>query len=103
MSTDVDQKQAADQTVPQSKAGKPHMKVRVYSPFRSYYDGEAYSVSAQNATGPFDVLPRHHNFISLLTASEIIIRPVEDQLQRIIISGGLMHVKADQIIVFLDV
>lgn len=97
MSTDVDeQKKTKD-------AAKPYMKVKVYSPFRNYFDGEASSVSAENITGPFDVLPRHHNFISLLTASEVIIRPVRGPLQRIIISGGLMHVKADEIIVFLDI
>lgn len=87
----------------QTDADQPHMKVKVYSPFHDYYDGEALSVSAENATGPFDILPRHHNFISLLTGSEIIIRPVGDKIQRILISGGLMHVKADQVIVFLDV
>lgn len=86
-----------------AKSEKPHMRVKVYSPFRNYYDGDAYSVSAENATGPFDVLPRHHSFISLLTQSEIVVRPVEGPTQRILISGGLMHVKADQIIVFLDV
>lgn len=97
-----DQQKAAEDFA-RANAGKPHMKVKVYSPFRSYYDGKAFSISAENATGPFDVLARHHNFISLLMPSEIIIRPVEGQMQRILISGGLMHVKADQVIVFLDV
>lgn len=79
------------------------MRVRVYSPFRDYYDGNAFSISGVNATGPFDILPRHHNFISLLSACELIIRPTAGGEQRIVISGGIMHVKADQVIVFLDV
>ncbi|HUY85240.1 MAG TPA: hypothetical protein VMU97_01865 [Candidatus Dormibacteraeota bacterium] len=104
MSADTGEPKAiVNQAARQANAGKPRMKVKVYSPFRDYYDGEAFSVSAANATGPFDVLPRHHNFISLLTASEIIIQPVHEHMQRIIISGGLMHVKADQVIVFLDI
>lgn len=77
--------------------------VKVYSPFRDYFIGEALSVSAENATGPFDVLPRHHKFMSLLGPCELIIRSVDGDEHRIIISGGLMHVKADQIIVFLDI
>jgi hypothetical protein len=83
--------------------GKLTMQVRVYSPFRDYYDGTAFSISAVNATGPFDVLPRHHSFISLLSAGELVIRPGTGGEQKVVISGGIMHVKADQVIVFLDV
>ncbi len=83
--------------------GNPTMRVKVYSPFRSYYDDQAFSISAENATGPFDVLPRHHSFISLLSACELVIRSVSYGDRRIRISGGIMHVKADHVIVFLDV
>ena len=83
--------------------GKPSMRVKIHSPFQDYYDGQAYSVSAENATGPFDILPKHHTFISLLLPSELIVRGVNDGDRKIKISGGIMHVKADQVIVFLDV
>ncbi|HYH36148.1 MAG TPA: F0F1 ATP synthase subunit epsilon [Candidatus Saccharimonadales bacterium] len=83
--------------------GKTSMRVHVYSPFRDYYDGLAVSLSAENATGPFDILPKHHNFISLLLPCEIVIRTVSEGERKIRISGGIMHVKADQVIVFLDV
>ncbi len=83
--------------------GQLSMRVKIYSPFREYYDDQAFSVSAENATGPFDVLPKHHSFISLLLPCELVIRTVNKGEQRIRISGGLMHVKADRAIVFLDV
>jgi hypothetical protein len=83
--------------------GQLSMRVKVHSPFRDYYDGQAFSISAENATGPFDILPKHHNFISLLSACELNIRTVNKGDQRIRISGGLMHVKADSVTVFLDV
>jgi hypothetical protein len=87
-----------------SRAGvKLSMSVKVYSPFHDYYYGRAFSVSAENDTGPFDILPRHHNFISLLRPCDLIIRTIREGEQKIIISGGIMHVKADQVIVFLDV
>lgn len=79
------------------------MEVKVYSPFRDYYDGLAFSLSAVNDTGPFDILPEHHNFISLLNACDLVVRTVNNGDQKIRISGGLIHVKADKVIVFLDV
>lgn len=87
----------------EKESGKLVMAVKVHSPFREYYDGEAFSVSAENATGPFDILPKHHNFISLLLPCDLTIRTVTKGEQKIRISGGIMHVKADELIVFLDV
>jgi hypothetical protein len=83
--------------------GQLSMRVKVYSPFRDYYDGAAFSLTAENATGPFDILPRHHNFISLLMPCELLVRTVKEGERRIKISGGIMHVKADRVVVFLDV
>ena len=82
--------------------GKPTMAVKVYAPFKVYFDGTAYSFSAVNATGPFDILPKHHNFITLLEPCDAVVRtPSREETIRI--SGGVMHVKADDVIVFLDV
>lgn len=84
------------------RGDKPMMHIKVYSPFQVYFDEDAYSLSGENAAGPFDILPRHHNFISLLNACELTVRaPLSER--KIRISGGLMHVKADNVIVFLDV
>lgn len=85
------------------QSGKLHMHVKVYSPFRNYFDGLAFSISAENDTGPFDILPKHHNFISLLKPCNLIVRTIREGDKKIIISGGIMHVKANQVIVFLDV
>lgn len=82
--------------------GKPVVHIRVASPFKNFFDEEAYSISAVNKTGPFDILPHHHNFITLLDACEIVVRTAHGDF-RIQISGGIMHVKADQIVVFLNV
>jgi F0F1-type ATP synthase epsilon subunit len=82
--------------------GQPMMRVKVYSPFKSYFDEPAYSISAENHTGPFDILPRHHNFMTLVSACEMrIVAPTGDKTIRI--NRAVMHVKADQIVVFLDV
>ncbi|HSW85540.1 MAG TPA: F0F1 ATP synthase subunit epsilon [Candidatus Saccharimonadales bacterium] len=79
------------------------MQVKVHSPFRMYFDGPAFSISAESDTGPFDILPKHHNFISLLSPCDLIIRTVDQGAQKVSISGGIIHIKADEVIVFLDV
>jgi F-type H+-transporting ATPase subunit epsilon len=79
------------------------MHIKVYSPFQMYFNENAASISAENSTGPFDILPRHHNFITLLDPCELVIRKAEGGEQRIRITGGIMHVKANQVVVFLDV
>lgn len=85
---------------PKTKASGMHVKI--YSPFQTYFDDMAQSISAVNETGNFDILPKHHNFLTLLSAGELTVRTQHDK-RSIKISRGLMHVKADQVIVFLDV
>jgi F0F1-type ATP synthase epsilon subunit len=101
--TDREEQKAINDYSQREANGELSMRVKVHSPFRDYYDGQAFSVTAENATGPFDILPKHHNFISLLLPCELILRTVDKGDQRIRISGGIIHVKADRIIVFLDV
>jgi len=79
------------------------MHIKVYAPFKTYFDGEAESITAVNDTGPFDILAGHHNFMTLLNEGEVIVRGVERGEEKIKITRGIMHVKADEVIVFLDV
>jgi hypothetical protein len=101
-----EQEKAAKEFDREENSDQLTMHVRVAAPFREYYDGEAFSISAINNTGPFDILPEHHNFISLLNACDLVIRglvKIEQKAIKIAISGGVMHVKEDEVIVFLDV
>lgn len=93
-----------DNHQPSSKpaTARQSMHIKVYSPFHVYFDEEADSISAVNATGPFDILPSHHSFMTLLDEGDLLIRQAKAQ-RRIWISHGIMHVKADRVVVFLDV
>lgn len=99
-----DQVQVADESKPKrsQKDGDLFMHVKIYAPFRTYFDGDAYSISAVNNTGPFDILPKHHNFMTLLNAGDIVVRTDRGE-EKIAINRGIMHVKADVVVVFLDV
>jgi F0F1-type ATP synthase epsilon subunit len=92
----------ADQPAAPQKLDDKLMHAKVYAPFKVYFDDMAQSVSAVNDTGPFDILPRHHHFMTLLNPGDVVIRTAQGE-QRITINRGVMHVKANQVIVFLDV
>ena len=93
----------ADEQSAEKHTGKPAMAVKVYAPFQVYFDGDAYSVSAVNATGPFDILPRHKNFLCMLVPCKLVVTPVQGEVKTIKIHRALMHVKADRVVVFMDV
>lgn len=79
------------------------IQVKVYSAYQTYYDGPAKSISAENDTGPFDVLPRHHNFMTLVNAGEVIIRIEGEDDKKLRIERGVMHVRRNKVTLFLDV
>jgi len=81
---------------------KQTIEIKVYAPFKVYYEGLGYSVSAVNRTGPFDILPRHHNFLCMLVPCVLKIQTPDGE-KSIKISRALMHVKANRVVVFVDV
>jgi F0F1-type ATP synthase epsilon subunit len=82
--------------------GRPTMAIKVYAPFKVYFEGDAVSITAANETGPFDILPRHHNFLCMLVPCDLIVRtPFEEKTIKI--ARALMHVKAEKVTVFVDV
>lgn len=82
--------------------GKPTIKVKVYAPFQIYYEGEAFSLTALNETGPFDILPKHHNFLCMLVPGQLVVRtPFDEKIFRI--SRALLHVRSNKVTVFVDV
>jgi len=86
-----------------TNTAKTVMHVKVHAPFKTYFDGDANSISAINRTGPFDVLPHHKNFMTLLIPCNIVVRVDGKPNFTLPIQRGIMHVKADQTTVFLDV
>jgi len=79
------------------------MRVKIYAPFKIYYDDIATSVTATNRVGPFDILQGHHNFISLLMPGDIMVKIDGKPDFKMRINRGVIHVKADEVKVFLDV
>ena len=91
-----------DNVVNTEKPGQETLLAKVWSPFRVYFNGRAKSISAVNGTGPFDVLARHHNFITLLNQCDLKLQTASGETT-IKISGGVMHVHKNSVTVFLEV
>lgn len=88
--------------MPKPDHGYPQMEVKLYSQFNVYFDGGAESVSALNKTGPFDILPGHANFFTLLTAGKIRVLSGGEPLE-FNVSRGVAHVSGDTVRIFMDI
>ena len=56
------------------------LTVRINSPDKLLWEGEAEYVSSKNSHGPFDILPMHANFISVVENEAIHIKTKEKVL-----------------------
>lgn len=102
MADDALAPEATEAEKPVKTDGRPTIMTKVYAPFKVYFEGDAYSLSAVNDTGPFDILPKHHNFLCMLVPCELVIETPAGQ-KKLKIHRALMHVKADHVTVFMDV
>lgn len=79
------------------------MQVKIYAPFKVYFNGPADSLSATTETGPFDILPHHKNFMSLLKPGPLTVRQNGKPDFKMTIDKGVVHVRQDKVTVFLEV
>ncbi len=102
MTPEADTAVEAPQEVAIESSGKPQMEVKIYAPFRVYYEGVGFSISAVNEVGPFDILPKHRNFLCMLVPCDIVVDTPEGK-KIVPIKRALMHVKSDRVAIFVDV
>lgn len=77
------------------------LKVIARAPFHIYYDGPAQSVSAINRIGPFDILPNHADFFSILSPGEVAI-DTGDHSVTFNISNGIATVRDNEVMLFVN-
>jgi F0F1-type ATP synthase epsilon subunit len=82
--------------------GFGQLEVKLYSPFYTYFDGGAESVSAANETGPFDILPGHANFFTLLTPGDVHIKSAGEDYT-FAVSRGVVQVADNTVKLFVDI
>lgn len=59
---------------------EPQMNVHIDSPDKMIWEGAAASVSSVNTQGPFDILPYHATFVTLIENQPIQIRTSEGKM-----------------------
>lgn len=85
-----------------NQSASNNLIVRFISPFETFFEGEANSISAVDKNGPFDVLPGHSNFIGILVNGDVRISSI-DGSKSIGISRGIIHVSNNMVEVFANV
>lgn len=78
------------------------LNVKVFSPYETFFEGSAVSVSAKNSAGNFDVLGDHSNFFSLLTGGRVTVDTGRERVE-VAVGNGLMKVTNNRVTVFADV
>lgn len=78
------------------------ISVHVRDLVSTVFSGTAYAVSSINEKGPFDVLPMHANFISIVK-EKIIIHQKNGQQQELKIDTGVLKNKDNIITIFLGI
>lgn len=67
----------------------------------TFFNGAVSAISSVNIKGPFDVLPRHIHFISLIR-EYILIQKQNGQTERIVFTDGVIKVKDNKVEVYID-
>ncbi len=81
----------------------PVLKVQARAPFQLYFEGDALVVTATNTVGKFDILPGHANFFSVINPNSEVIIGTEKEDTKINVSNGIITVKDDEVLLFLDI
>jgi F0F1-type ATP synthase epsilon subunit len=66
------------------------------------FDGSLASVSSVNSMGPFDVLPQHANFISMIS-KKLTLRRSDGRTDEMEMEDGVMIVEENKVRVFLGI
>ena len=78
------------------------MKIEIITPDRNIYSGEIRSVRVPGRKGSFQVLKDHAPIISTLDAGPVIIADDQGTELRFEITGGVIEVKRNRIILLAD-
>ncbi len=78
------------------------LRVIARAPFHVYYEGQAQALSAKNKVGDFDILPGHADMFSVLQPCDIVIE-TDDEPVVFTINSGIITVRSDEVMLFVDV
>jgi F-type H+-transporting ATPase subunit epsilon len=78
------------------------MKIEIITPEQKIFEGDIKSVRVPGKKGSFQVLKNHAPIVSTLDSGSIIMADMEGKESIYEISGGVIEVKANKIILLAD-
>lgn len=78
------------------------MKLEIYTPDQTVFEGEINSVTVPGTSGAFEVLKDHAPIISTLESGKVIVRTAGNQAETFNIKGGVVEVMQNKVIVLAD-
>lgn len=78
------------------------LNVVARAPFVVYYEGPAESVSATNQIGPFDVLPGHADFFSVIEPGEVTIDTGAEEPIVFTANAGIITARSNEVHLFVN-
>jgi len=80
---------------------KDLLEVQIISPQKKVFEGKCSSVSSVNSVGPFDILPEHENFISLIRQYVSVVS--NGEMRKFDIKDAVLKADSNQIHVFVGI
>lgn len=82
--------------------GEGKLTVEVFSPKGVLWEGVAQAVSSANSQGPFDLLPEHAHFVSLVTKQPIHI-VTESEIKTFTFDTAVIRLLDDKVTIFAEI
>ncbi len=77
--------------------------VRISKATQLVWEGMAAAVSSKNSQGPFDVLPMHTNFITLIQGHPIVVTGLDGSKQEYQFKQTVLYNKDNEVKIFADI
>lgn len=79
------------------------LSVRIDSPEKTIWEGKAASVSGTNSQGPFDILPQHASFITIVEKTPLTVRTDNGEALKFSFDRCVIHTHKDAITIYTNI
>lgn len=76
--------------------------LNIRSRTKEYFHGEVHTITAVNATGVFDILPLHANFITLIKDYVVVDKDTSSE-QKVEFKSAVLSVTGNRVEVYVDI
>lgn len=73
--------------------------VEINSPEKFIWEGKAVSISSVNSSGPFDILPMHANFITILENQPIKIN-TGNKIEEFTFTNAILYASKNKVLIY---